>query len=597
MYVPYKKLIPVSLSIPRLSTRLHNFTTTTPTLTRNLLNEMTNPKSKRSAKWRSEAASTRKFSRQAATKHATVHNDHNELGNLSAGQMMPGSSAPPTIPESSVEEKFSDLRHGGLVHPTLLLTIAEDLKFEHMTPVQAATIRPILTDRSDILAQAKTGTGKTLAFLLPALQKLVSRNINPGSAVSLLVITPTRELALQIVTEAKALLQRLPQYRVCVAIGGTNKDTEERRILNGCDILIGTPGRLYDHIGSDGGLVVEKLQQLDTLVLDEADRLLDMGFLASLKSIVGRLPNRAVKPRQGMLFSATVPEYVQKVSGLVLSKDHKYISTIQKGEINTHERVPQQLVTVPNFSDVAAALLGALRRERREVGADTFKAIIFAPTAGLVNFYTDALQKFPDMPPILRLHSRMTQSKRTSVTEQYRKARSGILIATDIIARGMDFPAVTNVFQVGIPSDKESYVHRLGRTARAGAEGRGTFIITAHETWFPKWELKDITFNEHPADLTAHDDIKRIAEQMDSQGRTYQAWLGFYKSYLKRMGWDTVRLVAEANKFALEGLGAAEVPSLEKSTVGKMGLRGVKGLTVIKNRPREHGSAALTNAD
>ncbi|KAI1185964.1 ATP-dependent RNA helicase MSS116 [Nemania serpens] len=590
MFVPYKRLIPVSISIPRLFPRLflhrHNFTTTASTLTRNFLNEMParpDAKSKQSARWRTKGASTRGFNNQA-TKHTTAHN---EPGSLPAGQVTMGSSAPLTIPVSSDEPRFSDLSEGGLVHPTLLRTLTEDLKFEYMTPVQAATLRPILTERSDILAQAKTGTGKTVAFLLPALQNLVNRNIKPGSAVSLLVITPTRELALQIATEAKALLQRLPQYKVCVAIGGTNKNAEEGRILQGCDILIGTPGRLYDHLSGDSSPVVGKLQQLDTLVLDEADRLLDMGFLASLKKIVACLPDRAVKPRQGMLFSATVPDYVQKVSGLVLSKEYKYISTIQKGEINTHERVPQRLITVPDFSDAAAGLLGALRQEQREVGVETFKAIVFAPTAALVNFYTQVLQQFPDMPPILSLHSRMTQSKRTNVTEKYRRAQRGILIATDVIARGMDFPAVTNVFQVGIPSDKESYVHRLGRTARAGAEGKGTFIISTHETWFSKWELKGIPFNEHPADLTAQDDIKRIAEQMDDHARTYQAWLGFYKSFVKRMGWDNVRLVAEANKFALEGLGAPEVPSLEKSTVGKMGLRGVKGLSVIQNRPRE----------
>ncbi|KAI1271890.1 ATP-dependent RNA helicase MSS116 [Xylaria sp. FL0933] len=589
MYVPYMKVLQPAASLRILRPfilRQHS----TSTLTRKFLGEMTarhNAKSKQSAKWRSKGSSTKKFSTEA-TRHAHAQN---EPSSPSAAQMMTGSSAPLTIPESSDERheqpKFSDLGKDGLVHPTLLTTIVEDLKFEHMTPVQAATIRPILTEGSDILAQAKTGTGKTVAFLLPALQKLVTRNIEPGSAVSLLVITPTRELALQIATEAKALLQRLPQYKVCIAIGGTNKDTEERRILKGCDILIGTPGRLYDHLGGEDSPVVEKLQQLDMLVLDEADRLLDMGFLPSLKKIVGCLPDRTVKPRQGLLFSATVPEHVAKVSGLVLSKEHKYISTIQEGEINTHERVPQQLIVVPEFSDVAAALLGALRQEQREVGAETFKAIVFAPTAGLVNFYVEVLQQFPDMPAILSLHSRMTQSKRTNVTEQFRQARSGIMIATDVIARGMDFPAVTNVFQVGIPSDKESYVHRLGRTARAGAEGRGSFIISSHETWFSKWELKGITFNERPADLTAQDEIKRITEKMDSQARTYQAWLGFYKSYTKRMGWDNARLVAEANKFALEGLGAPEVPSLEKSVVGKMGLRGTKGLSVIQNRPRQ----------
>ncbi|KAI1080900.1 DEAD-domain-containing protein [Whalleya microplaca] len=489
------------------------------------------------------------------------------------------------IPVPMDTPKFSELADDNLIRPVLLQTISEDLKYEHMTPVQAATIRPLLKDHADILAQAKTGTGKTIAFLLPAIQNLINRKIKPGTKVSLLVISPTRELAIQIAEEAGTLLKRLPQYKVCIAIGGTNKDMEERRILRGCDILIGTPGRLYDHLGGSS-TIVERLQSLDTLVLDEADRLLDMGFLDQLKKIIGCLPDKEVTNRQSMLFSATIADHVKKVAHLALSKDYKFISTIVEGEISTHERVPQRLIVVPTFSDMAAGLLGALRQEQKHVGSATFKTIIFAPTAALVDFYTDILQKIPGMPPVEALHSRMTQNKRTKITQEFRTSQSAILVATDVIARGMDFPSVTNVFQVGIPSDKESYIHRLGRTARAGADGRGTFIVTAHETFFPRWKLKDIAFEEAPADLSAARDVARITGSMDSGARTYQGWLGYYKGFLKPLGWDNARLVQEANKFALGGLGVAEVPTLPKSTVGKMGLKGVKGLVVGPDAPK-----------
>ncbi|KAI1497995.1 P-loop containing nucleoside triphosphate hydrolase protein [Biscogniauxia marginata] len=487
--------------------------------------------------------------------------------------------------------RFADLGRDNVINPILLQTITEDLKFNHMTPVQAATL-PLLIQRADVLAQAKTGTGKTIAFLLPAIQDLMNRRAKPGSQVSLLVISPTRELAMQIAEEAKALLQRVPQYKVCIAIGGTNKDTEEARILKGCDILIGTPGRLYDHLGS-AGPVVAKLHNLNSLVFDEADRLLDMGFLDSIKKIIACLPDKNATKRQGMLFSATVPSRVRQVAHLALSDGYKSISTISEGELNTHERVPQHLVVVPTFSDVAAALVGSLRQERAHIGEKTFKAIVFAPTAGLVNFYTTVLQNSGNMPQILSLHSRMTQSRRTKTTDEFRKAASGILIATDVIARGMDFPSVTNVFQVGLPSDKESYVHRLGRTARAGAEGRGTLILTKHETYFPRQMLKDITFEESAADLSSQADVLRIASsaEPDSLARTYQAWLGYYKNYIKPMGWSAERLVKEANIFALEGLGVPTVPTLPKGTVGKMGLKGVKGLVVGPNpeRPQRTG--------
>jgi len=185
------------------------------------------------------------------------------------------------------------------------------------------------------------------------------------------------------------------------------------------------------------------------------------------------------------------------------------------------------------------------------------------------------------------MHSRTSQGKRTKYCDDFRAAKKGILIATDVVARGMDFPNVTNVMQVGVPADKESYIHRLGRTARAGAEGRGTFIVTEHERFFPQFTLKAINFIHNEADLSTKTEVLRIAQKMDSQAGPYQAWLGYYKNHCKALRWDNERLVAEGNKFAIEGMGAAEVPGLQKSTVGKMGLKGVRGLTIIPNLPHE----------
>lgn len=481
--------------------------------------------------------------------------------------------------------KFIDLAKENLIDPVLLKTITEDMKFDHMTPVQAATIHLLLKERSDMLAQAKTGTGKTLAFLLPAIQTLINKNRRAGMAISALIISPTRELAMQIANEATTLLQRRPEFRVCIAIGGTNKNAEASRISKGCDLLIGTPGRLLDHIQPDEGdysLVRERLQHLDTLVLDEADRMLDIGFLPDLKKIISYLPDKESSRRQGMLFSATIADHVQKVAHFALSKDYKFISTIPEGEAGTHERVPQQLVIVPNFSDMASALLGNIRQEVGRSGPETFKAIVFAPTAALVDFYAEVLEKIPNLPSIVALHSRMSQTKRTRTTDEFRNAKNGILLATDVIARGMDFPSVTNVIQVGIPTDRESYIHRLGRTARAGAAGRGTFIVTEHEKYFPDHKLKDVNFERIPEDLSTRDQVLQIAENLgaDVQAKAYQSWLGYYKGPLKQLQWTTDQLVREANKFALEGLGAPEVPTLQRTTVGKMGLKGVKGLNI-----------------
>lgn len=490
--------------------------------------------------------------------------------------------------------RFADLA-GTDVHPALLAALTQDMKFDHMMPVQVATIHELLPPRrSDCLVQARTGTGKTVAFLLPAIQTMVGKKPTGGGAegVSLLVISPTRELALQIAAEAEELLRRLPRYRVCVAIGGTNKDKEEKQLLGGCDVLIATPGRLLDHMGSNA-TIKQSLGRLDTLVLDEADRLLDMGFMQSLKDIVAALPDKIDGGWQGMLFSATIPSYVEKVALLVLRPGYKFISTIPAGELNTHERVVQHVVTVPTFSSVATAMVGCIREEVARAAEDgvPFKAILFATTAALADFYSLLLTQLPSMPAVSTLHARMSQNKRTKVTNDFRDASSGvILVATDVVARGMDFPGVTVVLQAGAPSDRESYVHRLGRTARAGAAGRGVLVVSQDEAFFPTRVLRDIGPVPREPNLSLAQDIQDIAEKMedDQRGRIYQSWLGYYKAHLKALQWDNERLVREGNIFARDALAAPETPPLQKSTVSKMGLRGTKGLVVVPDAPRPH---------
>lgn len=504
-----------------------------------------------------------------------------------------GTSTPPlTVPVPEDTPRFSDLTGKNIVHPTIIQTITEDLGFDHMMPVQAATLEELLPpNRSDCLVQAKTGTGKTMAFLLPAIQNMLTQNRQKfARGVSILVVSPTRELAMQIEREAKRVLQRFAEYKVCITIGGTNKNSETSRLARGCDVLIATPGRLLDHM-NDG--TMEKLfRHVDTLVLDEADRLLDMGFMPDLKKIVAGLPNKEQSNRQGMLFSATIPPRVQEVAGIVLAPGYKFISTIPEGEVNTHERVPQVLITAPSFSLTAAAMVGAVRDEMKVVAASegnpAFKAIIFAPTAALADFYGLILSALSDIPSVSVLHSRISQSKRTKVTDEFRFAKAAVLCTTDVIARGMDFPDVTSVFQVGLPADKESYIHRLGRTARAGAGGRGIFIVAEAESWFPKWTLKDIKFQIQEPNFSAAAEVTTIAASMDEElmAKTYKAWLGYYKSFLKPMKWSAEELVREGNTFASEGLQAPETPAIEKNVVGKMGLKGVRGLRVVPGVPK-----------
>lgn len=206
-----------------------------------------------------------------------------------------------TTPAVSDLPRFESLRDR--IDATIVDTITQDMKFDHMTPVQAATIDRLLHG-VDVLAQAKTGTGKTVAFLVPSIERIL-RQGGANSNIGLLVISPTRELALQIATEAKKLLQRYPRFSVCTAIGGVDKNKEARAIYNGCQILVATPGRLLDHLQDEE--MQFRLSHLTSLVLDEADRMLDMGFLPDIKKILYALPPKDKVARQSMLFSATIP--------------------------------------------------------------------------------------------------------------------------------------------------------------------------------------------------------------------------------------------------------------------------------------------------
>ncbi|KKY18555.1 putative atp-dependent rna helicase mss116 [Phaeomoniella chlamydospora] len=482
--------------------------------------------------------------------------------------------------------RFADLAQEKLVHPILLTTIVDDLKFDHMMPVQAATLHDLLREKVDCLAQAKTGTGKTIAFLLPAIQNMV---ITPRTkkSISLLVLSPTRELAMQIAKEAEKLLQRMPNYKVRTAIGGTNKIAEASSILQGCDILVATPGRLLDHLSDEEMRL--RLVNLKTLVLDEADRMLDMGFLPDIRKILGFLPDKRRIPRQSMLFSATLEGQIQDVAHLILNEGHKFISTITPGEAGTHERVPQRLVVVPTMTDLAPALVASVKVEC--INPSDFKAIIFAPTAALADFYGQILRAQKGLPPTSILHSRISQTKRTRITQEFREAPSAICVATDVIARGMDFPNVSHVFQIGLPADKASYVHRLGRTARADANGRGILLLAKPEQAFLH-QLKDVTFQSSEPLVYSKADIDPLLSRVENKEKVYQSWLGYYKSSTKLLGWSPAELVRQANIFALEGLGCSEIPALEKKTIGKMGLKGVSGLVVKPNAPGSNDDRA-----
>ncbi|KAI5478526.1 hypothetical protein MNV49_005055 [Pseudohyphozyma bogoriensis] len=466
---------------------------------------------------------------------------------------------------------------------------------EFCTPVQEATLPVILTG-VDVLAKAKTGTGKTFAFLIPSIELLLRSKPTAGQ-ISILIVSPTRELAIQIEEAARVILAKT-EFVVTHSVGGTNMNTETKRLKQRVDILVGTPGRLIDHL--ENGNLRSKLANVKSLVLDEADRLLEQGFRREIVKIIESLPNRAVVPRQTLLFSATVAPEVHKIASLALLPNHSFISTVSEAEENTHQHVPQHSL-IAELNDIFPMALAAIQSEVATHGAKT-KMMVFFPTARATGLAAALFKRLNLGMEVLEIHSRKSQSQRNQAAEAFKVAQGGFLFSSDVTARGMDFPNVTTVLQVGLPTQPEQYIHRLGRTARAGASGSGILILSPFETFFlRKREISVLPLNPHPLSTTSLDKnsaelaearrrVKAAMRSVDDESKSqyYSANLGFYKAFLRDTFGSAERMVEVMNAFATseDGLaykgGNGEVPGMLASTVGKMGLRGTKGLNIVK---------------
>ncbi|KAF2474036.1 DEAD-domain-containing protein [Lindgomyces ingoldianus] len=459
--------------------------------------------------------------------------------------------------------------------------------FEYMTPVQQKVLTELPTLSSDCLVQAKTGTGKTAAFLLPTIQNLLQGNIPPRGKVGILVLCPTRELALQIAKECDQITACLPRKMEChTAFGGTARASNLKKFLGGSPtILVATPGRLDDILGEKE--VRDRFDSIKTVVLDEADRMLDQGFAPQINSILKRIPPKS-DGWQGMCFSATLPDRVNDVVKCVLFPGYTSLSTIDPNEAPTVANVPQFSITVPSIKQTFAALYVLIQSEHKQNPKD-FKAVVFGTTANGVGLLYDLFQNLLPQFKTFELHSRLSQTSRTKTTNQFKDAASGILFASDVVGRGMDFPNVGLVIQLGLPSSTEQYIHRVGRTARAGKDGRAVMVLFENEAFFVNVN-KTLPIKPYPAeiisDLTQYNPTIEqgfMGVDEEAKAKAYQAFLGYNKTYLKKLRLDAKGLVQLANQYA-EAMGCPEPPLIEKRTVGKMGLKGVPGLRIGSRR-------------
>ena len=460
--------------------------------------------------------------------------------------------------------------------------LAEVFKYQFMTVVQAETLPVILAGR-DCLAKAKTGTGKTLAFLIPAIEKLPGwRASETQRHIPILVLSPNRELAAQIGAEAEQLLRFHPNKRVVCVVGGTNINTEKNSLDRGnVAVLVATPGRLIDHFESTRGFQ-QSLSGISTFVLDEADQLLDMGFKPALDRILGFLPPSSL--RQTLLFSATVPPAVKQIADVFLRRGYSYVDTVGEEAEQTHLHVQQHLTSV-SMDDMNAALLSMLSQQ---LLTPNLKFIVFFTTARMAGFEADLFETL--RLPVLQIHSRMSQNARTRTSDQFRTGTNLILFSSDVSARGLDYPDVTYVLQVGF-TEKSQYIHRLGRTARAGREGSGMLLLHDFEENAMRRELSGLPLEKIDASALQMDacrarvsaalgEVGRNADLRTAAEQSYQAWLGYYNGKLRVLNWSKDTLVDRANYYS-RTLGLSQIPALQKKTVGKMGLKGVAGLRIV----------------
>jgi ATP-dependent RNA helicase RhlE len=341
-----------------------------------------------------------------------------------------------------------------------LLTAIDEMGYTEPTPIQSQAI-PLILEGGDLLAGAQTGTGKTAGFTLPLLQNLM-KNTPPKSrsAVRSLILTPTRELAAQVEESVRTCSKYLP-FRSYAVFGGVNINSQIRKLQSGVDILVATPGRLLDLVGQRA----VDLSKVEILVLDEADRMLDMGFIHDIRKILAILPGK----RQNLLFSATFSEEIKKLAtGLLTSP--KMI------------QVAQQNTTAEGISQIIHPVDSKRKRELLSflINSQLWKQVlVFTRTKHGANRLSKQLES--DGISAAAIHGNKTQGARTKALADFKQGNVRVLVATDIAARGLDIDQLPYVVNFDLPNVPEDYVHRIGRTGRAGNEGQAVSLVCIDE--------------------------------------------------------------------------------------------------------------------
>ncbi|XP_077486977.1 putative ATP-dependent RNA helicase pitchoune [Amblyomma americanum] len=464
------------------------------------------------------------------------------------------------------DTKFSSLQ--GKVSEATLKAI-ETMGFKQMTEIQAKTI-PHLLEGKDVVAAAKTGSGKTLAFLIPAVELLSKLKFMPRNGTGALVIAPTRELAMQTFGVLQELLSGQNQT-LGLIMGGTNRQSEAAKLAKGVNFLVATPGRLLDHLQNSSEFVYKNLQ---CLIIDEADRILDIGFEEEMKQILRILPKR----RQTMLFSATLTKKTEDLVKVALKSEPLYIGLDENKEQATVEGLEQGYVVCP--SDKRFLLLFTFLKKNRKK-----KVMVFFSSCLSVKYHHELLN-YIDL-PVMSIHGKQKQAKRTTTFFQFCNAESGILLCTDVAARGLDIPEVDWIVQYDPPDDPKEYIHRVGRTARGeGGSGHALLILRPEEVGFLRYlKVAKVPLQEFEFSWAKIANIQPQLEKLISKNyylhmsakEAYKAYVRAYDSHHLKSIFDvnTLDLIQVAKSFGFL------VPPNVDLHVGS-----------AKARPRKKGRAA-----
>uniref|UniRef100_A0A8C7D0I0 ATP-dependent RNA helicase n=1 Tax=Oncorhynchus kisutch TaxID=8019 RepID=A0A8C7D0I0_ONCKI len=412
----------------------------------------------------------------------------------------------------------------------------KEMGFDHMTEIQHKSIRPLLEGR-DILAAAKTGSGKTLAFLIPSIELIYKLKFMPRNGTGVVILSPTRELAMQTYGVMKELMTH-HVHTFGLIMGGSNRTAEAQRLANGVNILVATPGRLLDHLQNTAGFMYKNLQ---CLIIDEADRILEVGFEEELKQIIKLLPKR----RQTMLFSATQTRKVEDLARISLKKEPLYVGVDDNKDNATVDGLEQGYVVCP--SEKRFMLLFTFLKKNRKK-----KLMVFFSSCMSVKFHYELLN-YIDL-PVMAIHGKQKQTKRTTTFFQFCNADSGILLCTDVAARGLDIPEVDWIVQYDPPDDPKEYIHRVGRTARGiNGIGHALLILRPEELGFLRFlKQAKVPLSEFEFSWAKISDIQgQLGKLIEKNYYLHKSAQEAYKSYVRAYDSHSLKAIYSVNTLNL----------------------------------------------